>query len=279
MTYYCKYTAGQRGYDFWSALKEYLFFLQRLLCKAAMEVVDKSVREPRFPLHHMTAEDMDDLPPKDADYKSWWGKWVGKEEQFYIKCFEWVSRISRADFKKNADESEEGKKLLSRVKETYEKLEKKLLPANLVRNARMKESHVGEKVVVTTYHRYDSFALDKDLYEVVGLFKADLSLQQNLDRLKTEEGIELAPELVEYLFAAGILVEPSAAVVESAKAPPKEAEAELRGRRSALRAVLEARAIEIGAAESAKIDAADAKTLDTWLTKAANARAFGELVE
>jgi hypothetical protein len=143
----------------------------------------------------------------------------------------------------------------------------------------MKEEHVGEKVVVTTYHRYDSFALDKDLYEVVGMFNADQSLQQNLDRLAKEHGIELAPELVEYLFAAGVLIEPAPAAVESAKAPPKEAAAELRGRRAALRAVLDARKLEVDESFNAKIEAADTKTLDAWLAKAANASRLAEITE
>ena len=279
MTYYCKYDAGQRGYDFWGALKDYLFFMQRVLSMAAMENVDKSVKEPQWKGMHISAEDMDDLPPKASDYAAWWGSWVGREEEFYIKCYEWVKGISRADFKKNADESKEGKKFLDRLKSTYEKLEHKIIPANLVRNARMKEEHVGQKVVVTTYHRYDSFALDRDLYDVVGMFKAEQSLQENLDRLAKDEGIELAPELVEYLFAAGVLVEPAPAAVESAKAPPKEAAAELRGRRAALRAVLDARKLEVDDAFNAKIEAADAKTLDGWLAKAANAARLAEVLE
>lgn len=279
MTYYCKYDAGQRGYDFWIALKEYLFFVQRVLSQAAMENVDRSVKEPKWPGMHISPEDMDDLPPRDSEYAAWWGSWVGREEEFYVKCYEWVRGISRADFKKNADESPEGKKLLDQLRSSYDKLEHKILPANLVRNARMKEVHVDQKVVVTTYHRFDSFALDRDLYEVVGLFRADESLQQNLDRLAKEEGIELAPELVEYLFAAGVLVEPAPAAVASAKAPPKEAEAELRGRRAALRAVLDARKLEVDDAFNAKIETADTKTLDGWIAKAANAARLAEVQE
>lgn len=279
MTYYCKYDAGQRGYDFWNALKDYLFFMQRILSLAAMEQVDKKVKEPRWKGHHISPEDMDDLPPKADEYASWWGKWVGREEQFYIKTYEWVKNISRADFKKNAESTPEGKKVVARLHETYEKLEKKILPTSLVRNARMKEDHAGEKVVVTTYHRYDSFALDKDLYEVVGMFRADQSLQENLDRLAKDEGIELAPELIEYLFAAGVLVEPTVSNVESAKAPPAEAAAELRGRRDALRAVLDARKVEIDEAFEAKIVAADTATLDKWIAKAANAARLTDLTE
>ena len=279
MTYYCKYDGGQRGFEFWAALKEYLFFIQRILSQVVTERIDPTVKEPAFKPMYVSAEDMDDKPPKDAEYAAWWGSWVGREEEWYLKCHEWVKGISRADFKKNADETKEGQKYLGRVMAAYEKLDNKILPASLVRNSMMKEAHAGEKVVVTTYSRYDSLALDKELYDVVGLFKADLSLQENLDRLAKDEGIELAPELVEYLYAAGILVEPKAAAVATAKASPKELQAELRGRRVALRAVLEARSIPVDQDQSALIENADAEQLNVWLVKAANARTFEELVE
>lgn len=278
MTYYCKYDAGQRGFEFWAALKDYLFFIQRILSQVVMERLDPAVKEPAFKTMYISAEDMDDKPPKDAEYAAWWGAWVGREEEWYLKCHEWVKGISRADFKKNADQTKEGQKYLGRVIAAYEKLENKILPASLVRNSMMKEAHAGEKVVVTTYSRYDALSLDKDLYEVVGLFKANLSLQQNLDRLSKEEGIELAPELVEYLYAAGILVEPKAAAVETAKATPKELLAELRGQRVALRAVLDARAIPIDQDQSTQIENADVAQLTVWLAKAANARTFEDVV-
>ncbi|MBX3227189.1 MAG: hypothetical protein KIT84_35365 [Labilithrix sp.] len=280
MTYYCKYEAGQRGYDFWTALKDYLFFVQRVLARAAAAAVDPKVKEPKFKNLQMTPEDMDDAPPKRSDYAAWWGKWVGREEEWYRKTYEWVTKfVPRADFKTNIDDSAEGKKLYDGVVSAYSKLENKVLPATLVKNARMKEQHVGGQVVVTTYHRFDSFALDKELYEVVGLFKPEQTLAENLQRLAKEEGIELAPELIEYLFAAGILVEPTPAVVASATAPPKEALAELRGKRAALRAILDARSITLGPGDSTRIDDADTATLDTWIKRAAVATTFTELLE
>jgi hypothetical protein len=279
LTYYCKYNGGKRGYDFWTALKDYLNYTQRVLARAAAEAVDPKVVEPLFKQNQITARDMDDLPPTDADYSAWWGNWVGREDEFYVKTFEWVKAISRADFKQNVDESAEGKPIFERLVRAYDRQHDKILPLSLVRNGRMKEQHVDDKVVVTTYHRYDSFALDKELYDVVGLFKADQSLKENLARLEKEEGIELAPDLIEYLFAAGILVEPTPAVVATAAAPPKELEAELRGRRTALRAVLDARSIALDEADGAKVDAADAKTLDQWIAKAAVATTFAEVQE
>jgi Fe-S-cluster containining protein len=277
MTYYCKYSGGMRGYDYWNALKEYLGHVQRILSKNAATVVDRKVVEPQFKKNILTLEEMEDLPPKDSDYAAWWGPWVGREEDFYLRCHEWVSNVSPAEFAKNVDESEVGKQVLSDLVAKYELLESKILPKSLVRNARMRETHVGDKVVVTSYHRYDPFSLDKDLFEVVGLFKADQTLEENLERLKRDEGIELAPELIEYLFVAGVLVEPKAKAAE-AKEATAENTGERSGRRAALRAILEARGLSSDEAANAKIDAGDIAKLDLWIKKAAVAKTVADVL-
>ena len=272
MTYYCKYVGGQRGFDFWVAFKNYLGHVQRRLVKFAATAVDESLVEPSFKPNELTLEDIEDLPPKDADYARWWRTWVGREEEFYVKCHEWVASTGREAFALNIDD-EQGKRYLDDLIQRYDKHENKILPSSLVRNGRMREAHVGDKVVVTTYHRFDSFALDRDLYDVVGRFRADASLEENLARL-AEEGIELAPELVEYLFAAGVLVEPSAGHVADAKTGTAGA---LESRQAALGAVLKARGITVDDASFRKIAAADSAGLDALILRAATAEKIADL--
>jgi hypothetical protein len=216
MTYYCKYAGGQRGFDFWSALKAYLGYAQRQLARHAQVAVAEGVLEPVLQKNQLSVEDIEDLPPKASDYMRWWGPWAVREEEFYVKCHDWLRSSRREVFQRSVDQTNEGQLLVQALLAAHTKLQDKILPKSLVRNARMKEDHVGDKVVVTTYHRYDSFALDKDLYDVIGLFRANETLEANLARL-AKDGAELAPELIEYLFAAGVLVEPAAVKVVDAK--------------------------------------------------------------
>ncbi len=277
MTYYCKYEGGVRGYEYWTALKDYLSHVQRTLAHNAARSVDSNVIEPKFKNGTLTLEDMEDLPPKESDYAAWWGPWVGREREFYLKCHEWVQNVSPKDFARNVDGSKEGEASLRALIAKYERLQSKTLPNSLIRNARMREMHVGDKVVVTSYHRFDSFALDKDLFEVVGLFRADQTLDENLARLKQDDGIELAPELIEFLFATGVLVEPAKPQAAAAGVSP-EVSADLRARRAALGAVIEARGIEIDEATHGKIAEAEASKLETWIKRAAVARSLEEVL-
>lgn len=271
MTYYCKYTAGKRGFDFWVSFKNYLWHVQRTLVKFAAQAVDRAVVEPVFKKHQLTLEDIEDLPPKDSDYAAWWKSWVGREEEFYVRCWEWVKSIPQRQFALNVDDTEAGKGYLADLVAKYEHLQNRILPSRLVRNARMSEQHVGDKVVVTTYHRYDSFALDKDLYEVVGMFRASETLEENLARLQAE-GIELVPELVEFLYVTGVLVEPGARTSNEDADP-----ATLKAKRSALAAVLRARKITIDTSALEKVEKADVAMLDKLIERAATATTAAEI--
>jgi hypothetical protein len=275
MTYYCKYTGGQRGFDFWVSLKWYAGYLQRRLTQAAVAAIDPRVVEPVVPTNQLTLEDIEDLPPKASDYVRWWGSWVGREEEFYVRCHDWVRSAGREAFAANVDQSKEGQQYLTDMIAKYERLQGRVVPDRLVRNARMKEAHVGEKVVVTTYHRFDSFALDKDLYEVIGLFRGSETLEENLARLK-KDGIELVPELIEYLFAAGVLVEPRPPETTTAQTV---AGGDLEGRRATLRVLLEARGIATNAAAQVRITNADRVALELWTRKAATASSLDEVIE
>ena len=276
MTYYCKYSGGQRGFEYWTALKSYLAHVQQALAHSAMRAVDPAVADPKFRKNMLTLEDFEDRAPKPSAYQAWWGSWVGREEEFYLACHRWVQSLSPKEFAKSVDQSKQGAELLANLIAKYDVLENKILPKNLVRNARMKEVHVGDKVVVTSYHPYDSFSLDKDLFEVCAMFKADQTLEENLERLKREEGIELVPELVEYLFAAGVLVEPPRPKVAQGEA---DKAGELNGRRAALNAILEARGIATETSAKAKIDTADAAKLDLWIKKAAVAKSIDDVID
>ena len=66
----------------------------------------------------------------------------------------------------------------------------------------------GDSVVVTTYNAYDSLSVEKDLFDVLGMFRAEETLEQNLKRLDEKHDIQLAPELVRYLFVHGVLAAP-----------------------------------------------------------------------
>lgn len=209
-TYFCKYTAGKPGWAFWDTLKSYLAHVERTLARYAALSVDLSVTEPDLDRFTLTAEDVEDLPPKEADYAVWWGngKWVGREEEFYIEAYRQTEALAKAEFAKNVDDSPDGRALLAKLEAKYDDIGNMKLPSVLVRATKLKKREAGESVVVSTYNLYDAFSLEKELFDVLGLFKAEETLEQNLARLDEEHDVQLAPELVQYLYMHGVLAPP-----------------------------------------------------------------------
>jgi hypothetical protein len=204
-TYFCKYTNGKLGWDFWTSLKDYLGHVEKMLSGHAALAVDPSANDAQVGRGKLTIEDLEDRPPSEAEYSGLWGKWIGREEEFFIACHDRVRAMTREEFTKVVDETPDGRKHLQAIAERHDIIHTLVLPQSLVRNPKMREKDAGENVVVTTYSVYDSFSLEKELYEVLGTIRGTESLEANLARL-AEEGIELAPDLLKYLFTHGVLV-------------------------------------------------------------------------
>lgn len=208
-TYFCKYTSGKPGWDFWQAMKTYLGHVEVMLSNYAVRTIDPTMKEPTHPRLQLTLDDVEDRPPSDEEYASYWGKWVGREEEFYVKCYETVKAIPKDAFRKFVDQEEKGRNLLNAVRVRWDEMNNRsVLPANLVKNPKMKDRYVDDSVVVTSYNPYDSFKMDRDLFDILAHFKAHESVERNLQRLRDEHGAELEPELLQYLYTHGVLVRP-----------------------------------------------------------------------
>ncbi len=227
-TYFCKYTDGKPGWAFWDTMKAYLSTVEKMLAHFSAISVDPSVTEPDIERFMLTVEDVEDRGPNDADYARYWGKWVGREEEFYIACYERIRALEKTEFAAQVDDSPAGRGMLAELTARYEAIGSTTLPKSLVRNPMMKTRATEDAVVLTTYNPFDAFSVEKDLYEVLGLLDAKQTLDQNLARLAKEHEIELAPELLQYLFVHGVLVapevpDPKAAAAEAAKQRQEEA--------------------------------------------------------
>jgi Fe-S-cluster containining protein len=207
-TYFCKYTQGARGWEFWNALKEYVGYTEVHLSAWIAKKVDPNVVEPRVGRLQLTVEDLEDRAPSDADYARYWGTWVGREEEFYEKCHETLLAMTRADFEEVIEKTEKGAQRLQDLETKHAELSSTVLPARLVRNPKMRVNPVaGGGLIVTTYNRYDSFQMESELYDVLRHFNPDETVAETLARLKKDE-IEIQPELLALLYSHAVLIPP-----------------------------------------------------------------------
>ncbi len=91
----------------------------------------------------------------------------------------------------------------------------------------------GANVVVTTYNQFDALSMEKELFEILGMFDASQTLEENLARLDKEQDIQLAPELLQYSTptASSWSLRPRRSRPPPPPAPPKARSIGARGAR------------------------------------------------
>jgi len=220
-TYFCKYSGGKQGWDFWQSLKNYLSFVEFMLSNYAVRTLCPSLTEPTQPRGTLTLEDLEDRPPPDDEYARYWGEWVGREEEWYVKCYEAVGKVQRDAFAKFVEGDEKGRNLLNTTRVRWDEMnDRNFIPERLVRNPKMKDRYVDDSVVITSYNPYDSLKMDRDLFDVLTHFQEGRTVEENLAHLRDEHGAELTSELLQYLYTHGILVKPGEDLTQKAPDVP-----------------------------------------------------------
>ncbi len=97
--WFCKHLAGDSGYKMWQSVRNYMNLLQEILILNAARTNGAEIIDPYGESENFT--DFKTLSYNNSDwYSNIWGKWEGKEEQFFIACFHWFSELSATQVKK-----------------------------------------------------------------------------------------------------------------------------------------------------------------------------------
>jgi hypothetical protein len=204
-TFFCKHDAGAAGKAFWQALKAWLVHVERVLSAWATSGVAPDAREPDVAPGTMTLDDLEGRPPSEAEYAALWGPWVGREETFYVACAERVRGLPKDAAATLLDEGD-GRAHREELEARYEAVVSPRLAARLVLNPARRVLPMADAVGVTTYSRYDSLVLAKQLYEALGRLTPD---EPALDALRRELGEDVTEELVVALQLHEVIVPPT----------------------------------------------------------------------
>jgi hypothetical protein len=209
-TFYCKFVYGANGSLFWKSLKTYFCYVEEMLAAYAARSVCPDIKEPPN-TSKLTMQELEDLPPLDTAYKSWWRDWAGREEEFYKACAAKVRAMTREEFKRIIDDQGRGKQLLRDATEKYKALTTQKIPERASLNTKMRSLPVTNGFVVTTpYNPYDSRFVEGELWEVLRKFTFDNTVAEVRDKLAKDEGIEFEDALLHELTLHGILIPPPA---------------------------------------------------------------------
>lgn len=213
-TFFCKYSAGADGEAFWKSLVTYLSTLETLLSGHAQRAVGPRLVEPTSPVGEMSLHELEDRPPPAADYSAMWVDWEGREEEYYIKCYETVAALTQAELDAIIAAHDQAGNAAARLRaamDAYRVVSAPTLPERLMANPQMGEKEVEAGVLVQTYSRYEPTLLTRDLRDVVRAFDGASTVAETRAKLEREMGVDIPEGMLIALHQLRILIPPAVA--------------------------------------------------------------------
>jgi hypothetical protein len=102
MTHFCSSVGGDVGKVFWHKVNQYLKMIETSLAQYAMLQLGwppAKIKTEKVTTLNFNLED-EEGNINQENYKKLWGNWAGREEEFYLKCYEIVSKLDATTFKR-----------------------------------------------------------------------------------------------------------------------------------------------------------------------------------
>jgi len=209
VTWHCKYVRGIVGQRFWSTLHKLLATVEDSLsrwCVLKLDIGSEALRH-LFPVGVKTKDNIEpralDRVSDLSDSRNLWGRWAGREQEFYRQSSRLVSALAWNDVVA-IDKTE--LLICSRLLiDAYRDLLSEQIPDRLKATVLQVVSMSEDSYSISPYNPYDPLKLPKDLFNALGYFDGRPT-SEALDAIADREGLELDPSLVRKLTDFGVLV-------------------------------------------------------------------------
>jgi hypothetical protein len=210
-TWFCKYVRGAVGHRFWTALRHLLATVERSLASYCVLKLDPGpealrcllVRQGSDSNHALSATDLDGTPDP-ARQRATWGRYAGREREFYeasarlVEAFTWsdVIRVGGAEVELAA----------GLTKETYGALSSDAIPWSL-RVGPVEVVPLGpDRLRVTAYNGLDPLVIPRALGDALHFFDGRPT-RSALAAIAAETGLRVDRAAVRRLVDFEVLVE------------------------------------------------------------------------
>jgi hypothetical protein len=209
-TWYCKHVRGAVGQHFWKSVERLLALCERALSVHCVATLDlgREALENLFRVHQGSAAD-DPLRADEIDGRAdparhdrLWGRWAGREVDFYRACAEIVDGLSWAEVRALAGpQAAVAERLL---RDAYDDINDYSVPERVQIGPFNVVASTPESMRVSTYSPYDPLELPRALADVLHRFDAR-PVDDALETIAEGDGLELDHALVRKLLDFKIL--------------------------------------------------------------------------
>ncbi len=212
-TWFCKHNRGATGFTFWKTIQKLLTLTERNLAVWCILQLDigRTALKRLFPLDYagnssarssLDANQMDGLKD-EADYRRMWGKWQGRESEFYQLCAHLVSPLTWEQVLEIG--GAELQTIAQLAQEAYRVVMSEELPGKLQTGAFQIIQAGGDTNLIETYSSYDPIIMPKQLIEVLNYFDGRPT-EEAVQAIYDEKDINLTPALVRKLTDFQVLL-------------------------------------------------------------------------
>jgi hypothetical protein len=210
-TWFCKHLRGQISRNFWQTIDELLSAVEKILshwCMRQLEVGSTEFRDA-YPLtikqttpglwlkqQRLYQKSLVYKDEKADEFQHWtWGKWFGREKDFFGACHQLVLPLSWQDVRKICGEDLE--QLERKTLSSYKKLTSDFFP-DVLKISDFKQADLNNRDVrVWTFNPYDPVVLSKEtlrmLHRMTGIRIVEVEQQ-------------IPKELLQKLYNTGVLI-------------------------------------------------------------------------
>ena len=209
-TWFCKHNDGVDGRAFWSALRDYLFEVERVLVSHTLRELGldaQSIVNRPGPPTSLDGRELEDLPPSPARYEAIWQGWSGREAELYTSAYRIVESLDRPAFERLAGVRLD---LLGDALGRWHKaMSSPTLPDPLIKNPHMRiYRSFDESYVVTTYSTFDPTRLRKGVFDLLARFDGWTPTAKVREAIHADTGMRVADSFIVRLYQQRILVDP-----------------------------------------------------------------------
>jgi hypothetical protein len=212
-TWFCKHVRGLAGFHFWRLAHKLLTSVEQdleLWCMAELKAGLEEVAEA-MPTK-VQPPDVSELEGEIdwVRYRKLWGRWAGREAQFYRECAKLVDKLSWADVEGIC--GPRVRILAGLLRDTYIHLQSSALPERLRLGQVNVTGTQKSSYRIVSYSSYDPLILPEALARSLQYFDGRPT-EEALQAILTEQKLRIPPELVRKMVDFGMLVahDPSAA--------------------------------------------------------------------
>jgi len=213
-TWFCKHLRGDVGFHFWRrSLHQLLVAAEEELCRwcvIELDFDDDTLRHlfaaagENGEVDSLTVESLDNRVDRDS-YNQIWGKWLGREHEFFVACARLVDRLTWHDVL--AISGPEVSALARLTQQAYQRLTTEEMAPALTVGAMQLVQITHDAARVTTYNEYDPVDIPRVVMELLHYFDGRPT-EEVLTAIESERGIRLDPALVRKMTDFALLVPP-----------------------------------------------------------------------